>query len=57
MSAETLYRCDECDQPLPFGYVPEVDARGRFTQAVCRPCKLAQVFRAIARRAALETGK
>jgi len=49
--------CDYCYKQLPDGYVPEVDARGRFVQAVCRVCKLAQVFAAETRRAEWRKGQ
>lgn len=32
------YRCDLCDEPLPEGYVPQTDHRGRPCLAVCRRC-------------------
>lgn len=31
-------RCDCCNAPLPEGYAPQVDARGRPCLAICTPC-------------------
>lgn len=38
MTAEIRYRCDVCDVPLPTGYVPQVDHRGRPVLAICARC-------------------
>lgn len=49
--------CDTCNADLEPGYVPEVDAAGRHTQAVCPPCKLAQIATAVYRRSAREASR
>ena len=32
------YSCDVCSRPLPDGYVPQTDGRGRPVLAICTPC-------------------
>jgi hypothetical protein len=47
------YSCDICETPLPPGYTPQVDGRGRPCLAICESCEDQLVAERAARREAL----